>query len=174
MVLRQAFGTPSLVVHASLGGKLVRSSNRILVSGGVAKRLPLGARVTSYADSQRETMDAFHAGLHRHPELITTLPDDTATAVLAYLLGLACEAQNDANISYGRRAITAMPLNWLAPRIHSVAERELNLTDDWECRRLLELYSEIDSSLLTRFAQVCCDSPDSEIAEAGRDFIPAQ
>ena len=118
-------------------------------------------------------MDAFHAGLYRRPELIVTLPDDTATAALAYLLGLACEAQNDANISYGRRAIIAMPHDWVVPRIHSIAERDLNLADDWECRRLLELYSEIDQTLLRQFASACCGSTDPAIADAGRDFLTA-
>lgn len=98
----------------------------------------------------------------------------TADAVLAYLLGMACEAQNMANISYGRRALATMSRDWIAPRIHDVAERELNLADDWPCRRLLELYSEIDPSLLQRFAKACCDSTDAEIAEAGRDFLPTQ
>ena len=118
-------------------------------------------------------MDTFHAGLHRQPELIVTLPDDIATAVLAYLLSLACEAQNDANISYGRRVIVAMPRDWVVPRIHNVAERDLNLGDDWKCRRLLELYSEIDQTLIHQFASVCSASADPESAEAGRDFLAA-
>ncbi|MFK7822134.1 MAG: hypothetical protein AB8G99_25790 [Planctomycetaceae bacterium] len=118
-------------------------------------------------------MDTFQAGLYRQPELIVTLSDEVATAVLAYLLGLACEAQNDANISYGRRAIVAVPRDWVVPRIHNVAKRSLNLADDWECRRLLELYSEIDHTLLHQFASVCSASADPYLAEAGRDFLAA-
>ena len=148
---------------------------RLLASerSGVVKTFRWVPQVSSYADSHRETMDTFNAGLYRQPELIVTLPDDTATAVLAYLLGLACEAQNDANISYGRRAVVAMPRDWVVPRIHSVAERDLNLADGWECRRLLELYSEIDHALVHQFASVCSGSADPEIADAGRDFLAA-
>ena len=112
-------------------------------------------------------MDDFHPGLYQQPDLIAMVPNDTATAILAYLLGLACEAQNDANISYGRRTIVAMPREWIVPRLHDVAERELDLTAVWECRRLLELYFEIDPTLLQQFAIACSGSTDPEIAEGG-------
>ncbi|MEL6104984.1 MAG: hypothetical protein AAFU85_03055 [Planctomycetota bacterium] len=118
-------------------------------------------------------MEAFHAGIHRHPELIVELPNETANAVLAFLLGLACEAQHFANIDYGRRAILSIPRNWMLTRIHDVAQRELNLSDPWECRRLLELYSQLDGTLLHSFARTCSQSTNAEIIEAGSDFLSA-
>lgn len=116
-------------------------------------------------------MDAFHEGLWRQPELIVTLPDDVTTSVLEYLISMACEAQHIANIEIGRRALVAIPLVWLSDRLHQIADRTLNLADDWECRRLIELYSLFDNSLAERFAKSCVSSSDTEIAEAGQDFL---
>ena len=116
-------------------------------------------------------MDTFHTGLWRQPDLIVSLSDDLATNVLRYLLALACECQNMANIGLGRRTLSAMPADWLTLRIHPVAESELDLTDDWECRRLIELYSLIDSQLALTFAKSCAESANPEIAAAGSDYV---
>ncbi|MCA9214450.1 MAG: hypothetical protein KDB27_15370 [Planctomycetales bacterium] len=116
-------------------------------------------------------MDRFHSGLWRCPALIVSLPADQATSVLQYLLTLACECQNHANILLGRRALAAMPPDWLADRIHTAAKTRLNLTDDWECRRLIEVYAVIDINLAIAFAEACSNSQDSEIATAGREFL---
>lgn len=128
-------------------------------------------RLSSYADRHYEQLDAFHLGLGRQPELIASLPADLSITVLRYLLSLACESQNDVHIGLGRGTFAAMPSDWLATCIHPVAESRLDLTDDWECRRLIELYSLIDSPLAMTFAESCAASTNPEIVDAGRDYI---
>ena len=138
----------------------------------LSHRTPLGVtKSSSYRDQHCEKMDAFHVGLRRQPDLIPTLPDSTASNVLSYLVGLACQSQNDSNLSIGRRALAHVPAVWLVERLPDIANETLDLTDEWECRRLLELYCCVDQSLANKFAKSCVDSSNPEIVEAGRDYV---
>ena len=124
-----------------------------------------------YEERHCDQMDTFRPGLWRQPELIVLLPAELAATAIEYLLCLACESQNAANIGLGRRALAAMPVDWLSARIHLIAEAKLDLTDEWVCRRLIELYALVDKSLANAFAVSCCDSTNIKIVEAGRDYL---
>lgn len=82
----------------------------------------------------------------------------------------ACQAQNNAVITRGRREILAMQRNEVVESIERVAAHALNLDDEWEFRRLLELYEQLDKGLLRRFIETGLESSNNEVREAAEDL----
>ena len=82
----------------------------------------------------------------------------------------ACQPTYVPNIERGRRKVVALPRPWVVANIERVAAAGLDLTDGWQYRRLLELYSLLDRALVERLVKVGELSPDPEIAEAAQDF----
>lgn len=82
----------------------------------------------------------------------------------------ACRAQNGAIITRGRREILALPRKAVLEDIERIAADCLSLEDEWEFRRLLEVYEELDGELLRRLVATGLASPNPEIKEAAEDF----
>jgi hypothetical protein len=81
-------------------------------------------------------------------------------------LGCGCQAQNARSITLGRLVAVEIPREWFVARIEGVASRVLNLEDEWEYRRLLELYSGVDEGLLRRLIAHGLGSANADIREA--------
>jgi hypothetical protein len=64
--------------------------------------------------------------------------------VLSYFLELACQAQNMLNIELGRASLVTLPRKWLLEKIEAAAKPLLDTNDEWEYRRLLEVYWKLD------------------------------
>lgn len=124
-----------------------------------------------YSIRHCEQMDTFEEGLWAHPERIVELSPDTARQVIAYLLGSTCQATNDAPIMLGRRALYTMPRTWLVERIEQVASDVIDLQDEWEYRRLLELYCCLDDDLAQSLASQGLSSSNSEVQETAQDYL---
>jgi hypothetical protein len=104
---------------------------------------------------------------------IVSLSDAQGELVLKVALERSCCAQNARNITLGREIIMALPREWVLPRIDGVAQRVLNLTgDDWEYRRLLEVYDVLDRSLLKKLVAAGLTSDNEGIREAAEEFNP--
>jgi hypothetical protein len=116
-------------------------------------------------------MDTFQKDLWAHLELVPSLPVMTGRAVLAYLLELACQSQNALTIELGRKVLMALPRIWLLEHIEIAAEPLVQLNDEWEYRRLLELYSLLDTMLVRQLALRGINNPDTGIKEASRSFL---
>ena len=84
-------------------------------------------------------------------------------------LGLACSAQSDRAIARGRAEILALPREQVLEHIESVATATLPF-EEWEYRRLLELYEQLDTGLLQRLVARGESSSDADIREAADDF----
>ena len=82
----------------------------------------------------------------------------------------ACKAQNIANIQIGRHGLALIPRNWIIENIEVIADYILDLDDEWEFRRLLEVYEILDQKLYQRFIQHGQNHPKSEIREAANDY----
>lgn len=82
----------------------------------------------------------------------------------------ACQAQNDGVITGGRADILAMPRATVLATIESVAAQSLSLSDEWEYRRLLELYAQLDRGLLRRLVTQGLSDANPEVREAAEDF----
>lgn len=116
------------------------------------------------------TMHEFHPYLWKNPELMPTLDPDVAKRVLKYLLS-CCGCQNDMNIMIGRMSILAMPREWVIRNIQDAAEFLYEEEyDDWEYRRLGEIYLELDHDLLRAHIKRGSMSTDPLIVEAAQDF----
>jgi hypothetical protein len=74
----------------------------------------------------------------------------TFTDELRAALGRACQAQNISVIFRGRSEILAMQREAVVQSIERVAAETLKIDGDWEYRRLLELYEQLDRGLLRR------------------------
>jgi hypothetical protein len=116
-------------------------------------------------------MESYSKGLGEQPAELVNLDPETSNGALAYLLELACRAQNVRNIDLGRRALLSLPHDWLLARIEGVASSTLDLEDEWEYRRALELYWLIDEPLARRCAARGLASQNAEVREAARDLL---
>ena len=124
-----------------------------------------------YDKSFRQGLDAFHKDLWANPERVSRLEPSKAIEVLADAVDLACRSQNMRNIDLGRKFVMAAPRAWVLEHIEWVAEPLVQLNDDWEYRRLLELYEGLDAGLLLRLEKRGLQNSDVDIRDAGSDFI---
>jgi hypothetical protein len=89
---------------------------------------------------------------------------------LKAVVSLACQPSYVPKIMRGRAEVLAMPRAWVLTHIEQAAYETLNLTDEWEYRRLLELFQQLDNSLVQRLVAHGLNSPDADIREAAEDF----
>src|SRR5947199_5835406 len=82
----------------------------------------------------------------------------------------ACQAQNDAVITQGRREILAMPRDSVLQSIERIAADSLPLNNEWEFRRLLEVSEQLDRGLLRRLFDIGLVSSNAEVRESSRGF----
>jgi hypothetical protein len=115
-------------------------------------------------------LERIQPGLSENLELMVDLSPVSAQEAVRYLLSLACEAQNARNISLGREYLAKIPRDWLVERIESWAEFLLTANDEWEFRRLLELYSVLDETLTRRLVERGKASSIEEIREAAFEW----
>lgn len=101
---------------------------------------------------------------------LNELPIDKAREILSILLEFACKGQTHAYINISRKLILQIPLNWLLENFIIVVETTIDLNDEWEYRRLLELASYISKELLKWGVDIGLNSKDTEINEAAEDF----
>jgi hypothetical protein len=116
-----------------------------------------------------QALNEFVPGLADNPNLITTLDPSQQTAVLADLLCLACQAQNVQNIRTGRQAIWSIEKAWLLAHIEAAAEPFLRIGDEWEYRRLIELYWHIDKGLVQRLVDFGKSQAEDGICQAAAE-----
>jgi hypothetical protein len=105
-----------------------------------------------HGESYRRRMNQFQEDLWRHLNRIPNLDPRVANAVLQYLLGLACQAQHIANIELGRVVLRRLPRDWVLRNIERCSTSALDLDDEWEFRRLLEVCEVLDGGLVHRVA----------------------
>jgi hypothetical protein len=127
--------------------------------------------MASYEDNYRIRMNKFKDQLWNQLEIIPDLSSDIQSNVLAYLLELACQAQHIANIQLGRNALWKLPREWLLAHIEIAAEPLLQLQEEWEFRRLLEVFWELDRELVRKYANQGLKSQNPDIREASEDFL---
>ena len=82
----------------------------------------------------------------------------------------ACQASYIPNVIQAQNNIRELPNDWLIKNIHLMASKILNLSDEWEYRRLLELYQMLDKTLLTKLIAFGLESNNDAVREAANDF----
>ena len=128
------------------------------------------AESTPYDLAFRRRLDTYQPDLWQYLELVPQLPPDASAELLSYLLDLACRAQHVRNIELGRTALLAIPRAWLLRYIPVVAEPLVQLEDDWEYRRLLEVYWWLDRRLTHSLVERGLASSSPAIREVAEEF----
>ena len=75
------------------------------------------------------------------------------------------------NICIGRYGIAALPREWVLANIESLVEPLLEAGNEWEWRRLLEVYWFLDGGLMQRLSLRALASECGEVREVGQDFL---
>jgi hypothetical protein len=95
---------------------------------------------------------------------------DQSFDLLRKALGRACQAQHIRNILAGRQQVLALPRAWVLECIERVAAEVLDLNDDWDYLRLLELAELLDAALVQRIVTLGLTSSNPEVREWAEDF----
>ena len=101
---------------------------------------------------------------------IMDLSDEVASEIVGKLVFWACNPTSIMPITIGRKCLKQFPVEWVSPKIKQTVFRFINITDDWDYRRLLELCELISTDLLKWAITLGADSTNSDIIEAIDDF----
>jgi hypothetical protein len=93
---------------------------------------------------------------------------------LVMTLELACQSQRDEHIVRGRRLIGEYIASKGVETVETHAFDHLSLDDDWEFRRLAEIYWEHSPEALDRLIDFGLRSENPEVVEAANDFKNAE
>ena len=125
----------------------------------------------SYDLNFQELLNSYHIDLLTHPDIILELELSKQQEILSEFLVLACQCSHHRNIQLGRDGVWALPRKWVLDNIEKLAEPMLQKHDEYEYRRLLEVYWHLDKTLARKFANYCLENPDIEIRSLGEECI---
>ena len=108
--------------------------------------------------------------IYFHSSEIMSLSDTLAYKVIGTLLSWACQPTNIMPITIARDCLKQFPVEWVSPKIKQTVFRFIDITDDWDFRRLLELCDLISIDLLKWAITLGADSTNPDIIEAVDDF----
>ena len=124
----------------------------------------------SYISAYREGLNRLYPDLADNLHILPTLEQSVASLAVQFLLALACQASNSANIQLGLNGLASIPRNWLLSNIEREAQFLLDMDDEWEYRRLAEFYFELDVNLSKKLAQLGRESKNEEVVDAATDL----
>jgi hypothetical protein len=124
-----------------------------------------------YLEQLVKRLDAVWPGAFQCLRELDQIPKKSALEVVCILLTNACQSQNEENIRLGREGLEAIPPTWLQTVLPEAIEKSLNLGDEWEYRRLLEVLHDLFPELLPEYVNRGLAAKDAEIRETAEDFI---
>jgi hypothetical protein len=124
-----------------------------------------------YVERYKQQLDSIHKNLWMHLDLVPQLSYQVQQSVLSYFLELACQAQNSLNINLGRASLMALPKDWLLENIESASKPMMQTNDEWEYRRLLEIYWKLDRGLAHKLVLWGLKSMNSEIEITAKECL---
>jgi len=125
----------------------------------------------SYTALFVQTMREIDAALPDELHHVDRLVSSSAHRALACALSFACQTQNLANIERGRAGVLAMPRRWVVARIVPVAVSALDIHDEWEFRRFLEVLGLLDAGLAKAFISGVKFGLAEDLREAADDVL---
>lgn len=126
--------------------------------------------MNNYEEYFYKELDDISGFRHEDIKNLDRYPVETAELVLKKLLGFACQAQNEANIVLGRKKIMEIDESWLRCHVTGCAENGLDLSDEWEYRRFVELILLAVPDLKESVLALGENSDNPEIRETADDF----
>jgi hypothetical protein len=133
--------------------------------------IDLYAMISPYLEQLTWQLDAIVPGVYDRLQELDRLPETSRKAVLGTLLDYACKSQNCANIQPAREAIARIPQRTLTQILEPAINTYLDIDDEWEYRRLLELLKDRDPHLLARYVDRGLVAGNLEVREAAQDFV---
>ena len=101
---------------------------------------------------------------------IMALSEKTAAEVIGKLIFWACNPTNIMPITIARNCLEQFPVDWVSPKIKQTVFRYIDINDDWDYRRLLELCELFSLDLLEWAIELNEKSTNPDIVEAVNDF----
>ncbi|MGG4460866.1 hypothetical protein ABEX29_21450 [Brevibacillus porteri] len=123
-----------------------------------------------YELRMRADINQIYAGAYDDINTITTVPLETGVKVLTVLLESACHGQNIGPIVLARGLLKNISSEWLYQHLPVIVRECIDLDDEWEYRRLLEVVQEIVPLLLKEYVLLGLHSKNEEVREAAEDY----
>ena len=95
---------------------------------------------------------------------------DVKIVILKMFVQWACESQNIANIELGRKRVSHLNKKWLQDHLIDAANDALDLSDEWEYRRFVELVIVAVPELKKEAVEIGMQSNNADIREASDDY----
>ena len=126
--------------------------------------------MSPYKERLRVRLDKVLTGIFDRLENIDSIDERKSREILIRLLQASCAVTHATAIVEGRKAFARLPVNWVTKHLPTIVDQALDLNDDWEFRRLLELLALSNPILLKVFVLKSLKSANPDIVEAGNDF----
>lgn len=97
-------------------------------------------------------------------------PDDISIEIIKILLSYACTPTHIAPITYARDLLLQIQTDWISNKIKDLVFESINIYDDWDYRRFLELSKMISDELLDWAISISNNSQNPDVIEAAEDF----
>ena len=101
---------------------------------------------------------------------ILELSDNISSEIVIILLSYVCDSTHIAPITISRECLKQFPVDWITNKIMRLVFKAINIYDDWDYRRFLELSDLISKDLLEWAISISNHSNNSDIIEAATDF----
>ena len=105
-----------------------------------------------------------------HLESIIFLDPNKALEIASVIISFSCQAQHTGSIMAGRKAFERLPEPWLSLNLPFLIDKTLDLNEEWEFLRLLELLDEVNHNLLSTYVTIGLKHANSEIRAAAQQF----
>jgi hypothetical protein len=123
-----------------------------------------------FLNDMSRKLNSLHPGASDRIDRIDELPDPVGRSIVNTLLQQACQSQHIGSITSARQAMLAIPPVWLSRVLHDAISDVVDLNDEWEYRRLIELLKELNSGLLRVYLDYGMESGSGAIHEAATDL----
>ena len=126
--------------------------------------------IDTFMDKLYRKVDSIYPNASDRLDRIAELPDEAGRRIVNLMLKQACESQHLGNIASARKALLRLPHAWLSGVLQDAIRAVVDLGDEWEYRRLIEVLKELDLRLFESYIEYGMTSGSGAILEAARDL----
>jgi chemotaxis regulatin CheY-phosphate phosphatase CheZ len=123
-----------------------------------------------FMDELYRKVDSIYPDASGRLDRIADLPDAAGKRIVNTLLKQACESQHLGNIASARKALLRLPRAWLSGMLQDAIREVVDLGDEWEYRRLIELLKELNLQLFESYIDYGMAAGSGAIFEAAKDL----
>jgi hypothetical protein len=123
-----------------------------------------------FMDELYRKVDSIYPNASGRLDRIDELPGAAGKRIVNTLLKQACESQHVGHIASARKALLTLPRVWLSGVLQGAIGEVVDLGDEWEYRRLIELLKELNSQLFESYIDYGMAAGSGAILEAATDL----